>query len=117
MNRCWGVRLTTPGPQRLRLAAAGAKSKAQRRYRGAKETKRRGRGGGKSECSTVPRKRGNQPEGPRGGKRAPEHGHVRGKDGGDTELHNRINETRADSKTGARDAAGGIDDTCPSYRH
>jgi hypothetical protein len=47
---------------------------------------------------------------PRGGKEAPEHGNVRGQDGGDTELHNRINETRAHSKTGARDAADGIDD-------
>src|SRR5215472_956685 len=62
-------------------------------------------------------KRGNQPEGPRGGKEAPESGHVRGKYGGEIGLHNRINETRADSKTGARDAAGGIDDARPSHRH
>ena len=54
---------------------------------------------------------------PRGGKEAPEHGNVRGQDGGDTELHNRINETRADSKTGAGDAAGGIDNARPSHRH
>ena len=33
------------------------------------------------------------------GREAPEHGNVRGKDGGDIELHNRINETRADSET------------------
>src|SRR5712692_10464002 len=44
--------------------------------------------GRKSECFVVPRKRGNRPEGPRGGKGAPEHGHVRGKDGGDSGLHN-----------------------------
>jgi hypothetical protein len=31
-------------------------------------------------------------------------------------LHNRINETRADSKTGARDAAGRIDYACPAHR-
>jgi RNA-directed DNA polymerase len=49
----------------------------------------------------VPAKRGNQPEEPRGEKRAPEHGNVRGKDGGDIGLHNRINETRAHSTTGA----------------
>jgi hypothetical protein len=82
----------TPGLRALRLASAGAKPKA-RRYREAKETKRRGKGGRKSECFTVPKKRGNRPEGPRGGKGAPERGIVRGKDGGDTELHNRINET------------------------
>lgn len=34
-----------------------------------------------------------KPEGPCGGKGASEHGHVRRKDGGDIELHNRINET------------------------
>src|SRR5262249_25570500 len=60
---------------------------------------------------------GTKPEGPRGGKEAPEHGTVRGKYGGDIELHDRINETRADSKAGARDAAGGIDDACPSHRY
>jgi hypothetical protein len=54
---------------------------------------------------------------PCGGKGAPGHGHVRGKYGGDIALHNRINETRADSKTGARDAAGGIDHARPSHRH
>jgi hypothetical protein len=34
-----------------------------------------------------------RPEGPCGGKGASEHGYVRGKDGGDIELHNHINET------------------------
>jgi hypothetical protein len=61
---------------------------------------------------------GNQPEEPCGGKGAPGHGQVvRGKDGGDTELHKRLNETRANSETGARDAAGGIDHARPSHRH
>ena len=106
-----------PGPRIVRLVSAGAKPKVQRRYRAAKETKQRGKGGRKSECFTVPPKRGNQPKGPRGGKGAPEHGNVRGKDGGDIELHNRINETRADSETGARDAPGGIDDARPLHRH
>src|SRR5215469_2883377 len=112
-----GTPVNTPGLLVLRLAPAGAKPKAQRRYREAKETKRRGKGGRKSECLIVPMKRGNRPEGPRGGKGAPEHGHVRGKDGGDIGLHNRINETRADSEAGARDAAGGIDDACSAHRY
>jgi hypothetical protein len=72
-----------PGPRIVRLVSAGAKLKAQRRYRAAKETKRRGRGDRMSECFLVPMKR-NQPEGPHGEKGAPEHGNVRGKDGGDT---------------------------------
>jgi len=77
------------------VASCGCENEAQgaRRYREAKETKQRGRGGRKSECFVLPKKRGNQPEGPRGGKGASEHGRVRGKDGGDIELHNRINET------------------------
>jgi hypothetical protein len=93
MNPVWGARLTTPGPQLLRRAAAGTKPKAQRRYREAKETKQRGKGGRKSECFVLPMRQGNRPEGPCGGKGAPGHGHVRGKDGGDIALHNRINET------------------------
>src|SRR6202045_2530709 len=50
-------------------------------------------------------------------KRISAHGNVRGKDGGDTALHNRINETRADSEVGARDATDGIDDARPSHRN
>jgi hypothetical protein len=84
----------------------GSELKAQRRYCETKGTKRRGKGGRKSECFILPWKRGTKPEGPCGGKGAPEHGTVRGKYGGDIELHDRINETRADSKAGARDAAG-----------
>jgi hypothetical protein len=44
-------------------------------------------------------------------------GTFEGKDDGDIGLHNRINETRADSKAGARDTAGGIDNARPSHRH
>jgi len=43
----------SPGPRVLYLVSAGAKPKVQRRYRAAKETKRRGKGGRKSECFTV----------------------------------------------------------------
>ena len=39
ISRFRGIRLTTPGPQRLRLMSAGTKPKVQRRYREAKETK------------------------------------------------------------------------------
>ena len=42
-----------PGPRIVRLVSAGAKPKVQRRYRAAKETKQRGKGGRKSECFTV----------------------------------------------------------------
>ncbi len=46
-----------------------ARPKVQRRYRAAKETKQRGRGGGKSECFVVPREKwGNYPRGPVEGK-------------------------------------------------
>jgi hypothetical protein len=62
-------------PVELRLAPAGAKPEAAAvtRSEGSEATRK---GGRKSECFTVSEKRGNRPEGPRGGKRAPEHGHV-----------------------------------------
>ena len=90
-----GVGSPVNNPWLAAVASCGCENEAQgaRRYREAKETKQRGRGGRKSECFVLPKKRGNQPEGPRGGKGASEHGRVRGKDGGDIELHNRINET------------------------
>lgn len=66
-----------------RARAHGSEQRAQRRYRGAKATKRPGTDGRKSERLIVPRKRGNQPKGPRGGKEAPEHGTDRGKYGRD----------------------------------
>jgi hypothetical protein len=50
-------------------------------------------GSRKSERLVIPVKRGNPPEGPRGGKGAPDHGTVGGKDEGDIELYNRLNET------------------------
>jgi hypothetical protein len=45
-----GIRSIIPGPQPRRLATAGTKPKAQRRYRKAKATKQRGQGDRKSEC-------------------------------------------------------------------
>ena len=93
MNPVWGNPVSNPRPAAVASCGCGNEAQGAWRYREAKVTKRRGRDGRKSECFTVPRKRGNQPEGPRRGKEAPEHGHVRGKDGGDTGLHNRINET------------------------
>jgi hypothetical protein len=64
-----GTPVNNPGP--AAVASCGCRNEAQGawRYREAKETKRRGRDGRKAECFVVPRKRGNQPEGPRGGKR------------------------------------------------
>ncbi len=61
----------------------------------------RSRGAGKSECLVLPEKRGNRPEGPRGGKGAPGHGTVGGKDGRDAELEHHLNQARTDSKAGA----------------
>ena len=54
-------------------------------YRRAKETKRGGMGGGDSERRIVPWKRGNRPQGPRGGKEAPGHETAGGTDARDTE--------------------------------
>ena len=71
-----GNPVNNPWPTGVAPCARGSKTRGGRRYREAKETKRRGRGGRKSECFTVPKKRGNQPEGPHGGKGAPEHGNV-----------------------------------------
>jgi hypothetical protein len=45
-----GNPVNNPWPVGAAPCALGAKPKAQRRYRGAKETKRRGRGERKSEC-------------------------------------------------------------------
>ena len=58
MNPVLGSPAKTPGLWALRLASAVAKHTA-RRYREAKETKRRGRSGRKSERFTVPKKREN----------------------------------------------------------
>ncbi len=54
---------------------------------------------------------------PRGGKGAPGRGTIEGKDDGDTELRNRLNETATDSEAGERDAGGGAKHPCPSHRH
>jgi hypothetical protein len=58
-----GIRSTVPGPQPSRLAPAGTKPKAQRRYREAKETKQRGKGDGKSECSHSTKEAGEPTQG------------------------------------------------------
>jgi len=49
-----------------------------------RKTKRGGMDGGESEHLIVPMKRGNCPEGPRGGKEVPGHGTAGGKDDGYT---------------------------------
>ena len=68
--------------------------------RRAKATKRGGKGGRKSELSTVPVKQGNQPEGPCGGRGEPGYGTTGGKDAGNIESRKRLNETTADSGNG-----------------
>ncbi len=79
-----------------------------------------GRGGTgvqKSERFVVPMKRGNQPTGPRGGKGAPNHRAIRGKDERDTGLDEHLNETGTDSNAGAGASWDGVDNTRPPHRH
>lgn len=61
-----------PRPTMPRPASPGAKRRTQERYRQAKVTKCGGMDCRVSEHPIVPRKRGNRPEGPRGGKGVPE---------------------------------------------
>lgn len=67
-----------PGEQALAptswLHSSWERSRSRARYRGVKETKRSGKGGGDSEHCIVPGKRGNSPGGPRGGKAVPDCG-------------------------------------------
>ena len=67
------------------LGGHGSETRVQPGYRQAKATKRGGMGDGESERLVLPSKRGNHPEGPRGGKGAPGHETAGGKDAGDTE--------------------------------
>jgi hypothetical protein len=71
------------------------------RYRQAKATKCGETGDEQSECSVVLLKRGNQPKGPCGGKGASEDGTAGGKDERDFEPGQHLNETAADSASGA----------------
>jgi hypothetical protein len=72
----WGNPVNNPMPAAVASCSCGNETQGAWRYRAAKETKQRGRGDRKSECSVLPRKRGNRPEGPRGGKGAPGHGNA-----------------------------------------
>jgi hypothetical protein len=69
----------------LALGDHGSETRVQPGYRRAKATKRGGTGDGESERPILPSKRGNRPEGPRGGKGAPGHETVGGTDARDTE--------------------------------
>ena len=105
-----------PGPARAHSRAHGSEPQGARWYRQAKATKCGGTGGRESERSIVPMKLGNQPEGPSGGKGKPGQGPERGQDEGETALHDRLNETRTDSETGAGDARSGTHQPVPSHR-
>src|SRR4051812_37978804 len=102
----------------LRCVRHGGERKARARdgNRQAKGTKRGGTGNRKSELLTVPVKRGNQPEGPRGGRGKPGYGTTGGKDAGNTESRKRLNETTADSRTGEEGIGAGVHDAGPSHR-
>jgi len=79
----WGSRYRkNPGP-RLRVPTASEETKTGTgRYCQAKETKRGGMNGRKSEQPILAVKAGNRSEGPVGAKGLPEHGTVGGKDAG-----------------------------------
>ncbi len=78
-------RVTNSRPVAHAPGGDGSEIRARPWYRQAKETKCGGTGGGESERRVVPAKRGNRPEGPRGGKGAPGHETAGGKDDRDTE--------------------------------
>ena len=85
----------------------GSETRMRPGYRQAKATKRGGTGDGASERRIVPWKRGNRPEGPRGGKEAPGHEAAGGIDARDTEPCYHLNRTTADSGQGrGREVAG-----------
>src|SRR6516162_7658652 len=57
-----GMPVNNSRPAAVASCSCGNETQDAGRYRAAKATKQRGRGGRKSECFTVPRKRGNQPD-------------------------------------------------------
>jgi hypothetical protein len=76
----------TSRPLVAALGHQGSESMSARRYRQAKETKCGGMDDRESENLIVLLKRGNCPDGPRGGKEVPDHGTVGGQDARDPEL-------------------------------
>src|SRR5436305_606004 len=80
-SRVGSGRSKVQAPSRVRPYAGGANQRSPSRYRQAKETKRGGMDSGRLSTFIVPRKRGNRPEGPRGGKGVSGHRTVGGKDG------------------------------------
>src|SRR3954465_2363409 len=78
-------RVTNSRPVADAPGGRGSEQRVRLGYRQAKATKCGGRGGGESERRVVPAKRGNRPEGPRGGKEAPGHEAAGGIDARDTE--------------------------------
>ena len=78
-------RVTNSRPVAGAPGGHGSERRVRPGYRQAKATKRGGTGGGESERRIVPLKRGNRPEGPRGGKEAPGHETAGGTDARDTE--------------------------------
>jgi hypothetical protein len=81
-----------------------------------KQRKCDGKGVQKSEPPIVPKKSGNQPKGPGGGKGRPSHGAVGGNDAGDTELREHLPGTSTDSGTGEKESALGVYNTGPPHR-
>jgi hypothetical protein len=78
-------RVTNSRPGVAAPGGGGSETRVQPGYRQVKATKRGGRDGGESERRVVPLRRGNRPEGPRGGKEAPSHETAGGRDARDTE--------------------------------
>ena len=78
-------RVTNSRPMAGASGGRGSETRMRPGYRRAKATKRGGTDGGESEHLILPTKRGNRPEGPRGGKEVPGHETVGGTDARDTE--------------------------------
>ncbi|MDQ1517042.1 MAG: hypothetical protein QOE80_2872 [Actinomycetota bacterium] len=93
-------RVTNSRPAAGAPGGRGSEPRVRPGYRQAKATKCGGTGGWESERRVVPGKRGNRPEGPRGGKEAPGHETAGGTDARDSEPCYHLNTTTADSVTG-----------------
>jgi hypothetical protein len=78
-------RVTNSRPDVTAPGGGGSETRVQPGYRRVKATERGGTGDWESERRIVPGKRGNRPEGPRGGKEAPGHETAGGTDARDTE--------------------------------
>ena len=111
----WGTGGTNLQARGEALLDVGSKRTARRWYRQAKETKCGGKGGRESEHLDSTGEAGElDPRDPVEGRGMPGHGTVGGRHDGDTEFRDRLNETAADSGTGAGSAGDGVHHAWPT---